>query len=1285
MAEVAKIQIEVDARQAKPATRALNALGVEANEVGKQTSRMGREMKQAETQTERLSKTSVKLRRMLGLLSAGLGGLTFVGLARQVGQATTQLNNIEATMRVATGSARAAGNQIAFIREESQRLGLFFPTVAKQMAQFSAAARSSSITGEELKTIFTGIAEASRAMGLTAPQAEGAMQALQQMMSKGKVSAEELRQQLGERMPGSIQIMASSLDVTTSKLFEMMENGELLSDEVLPKFGRELQKVFGTEASQQADKIAASVDRLRTSFFNLLSQDEGLPGAASAFNDIAEIIGDKSFQQSFDQIVQEVSELFRVILDNIDILYELAKVLGTAFIAGAALRLTKTLAGLVSGLNSAIGTMVPTTTATVALTGALNTLSLTISRIAWPVAIATAAGSAMMAFKDRTVEAKREARDLSIQIESLNKGLRDNTLASLDSARALARPDFQEFIGISEQIAAKQREIREIQADDSFIQFGPSVADIKEEILALENQRDEFLKNTMHYRNLTIEIEERREALRRQAEEQEAAAERERKNREEINKLIEEGTSLISDIPEVDLLPPGQRDRIAKGNAELQRARNFLDKIDDSANNVKDSVDEITEAEERFRSVADSIEGEFSDAFYNIFDDGLNAFDDLAGGILDIFKRTLADMAAQAIRNQIVIPITQQIVGGAGGILSNVTGMFGGSGGGMPFGVRPSAFGANTIGQTIQGAGNILFTPGVSSTAPISGAQANAMGAAAPASMGGTSINPVGNAAQFGNLAYMGAGLGGQFVGQEIGGQMGGTLGGAGATIGMAMGGPLGAVAGSVIGGLAGGALGGDSAMEEAIAKQAEAIKKREAETLRIIEQNTELSDAERERKKAARRERELAEALSEGNKARLRNLYAIQDYAEKLQELNRINEERNNLERRYLRAIDDTAALRQLELDATEKANRGILSFIFGLEDAAEKVQETEQNARQAFRLLQDSIRREQDALEDRLSGPIEALESALSALEGRRVTRDPRIARERALSRLRSAREEGVDTLSQKSLEQALDVIAEPSTQLFSSFIDYQRDFIQTRDLVRSLRDNASNRFETEMQALTAQLDQGQKQLNALLGIDSRVLSVEQAMNNLSNAIASAESAQATFEEMSAPGAAPSFEPRPTPPSTLRPGQTDDPTWERILGQAYQAHINQFGVDWFSSRTSEQERQAQLARMQSQYMSIKGFADGGMHAGGMRIVGERGPELEMTGPSRIMSNNDTRKVMGTDEMLAELQTLREEIAQMRSESGQTQYQIARNTKRTRDTLEKFDIDGLPPERQTT
>jgi hypothetical protein len=40
-------------------------------------------------------------------------------------------------------------------------------------------------------------------------------------------------------------------------------------------------------------------------------------------------------------------------------------------------------------------------------------------------------------------------------------------------------------------------------------------------------------------------------------------------------------------------------------------------------------------------------------------------------------------------------------------------------------------------------------------------------------------------------------------------------------------------------------------------------------------------------------------------------------------------------------------------------------------------------------------------------------------------------------------------------------------------------------------------------------------------------------------------------------------------------------------------------------------------------------GFADGGDFGGGLRLVGERGPELEVTGPSRIFNANQTKQIL--------------------------------------------------------
>jgi hypothetical protein len=72
----------------------------------------------------------------------------------------------------------------------------------------------------------------------------------------------------------------------------------------------------------------------------------------------------------------------------------------------------------------------------------------------------------------------------------------------------------------------------------------------------------------------------------------------------------------------------------------------------------------------------------------------------------------------------------------------------------------------------------------------------------------------------------------------------------------------------------------------------------------------------------------------------------------------------------------------------------------------------------------------------------------------------------------------------------------------------------------------------------------------------------------------------------------------------------------------------------------------------------TIPAFATGGDHIGGLRLVGERGPELEATGPARIFNAAQTRSILaggGNGELVAEIRELKEEVTYLRMEARAT------------------------------
>jgi hypothetical protein len=89
---------------------------------------------------------------------------------------------------------------------------------------------------------------------------------------------------------------------------------------------------------------------------------------------------------------------------------------------------------------------------------------------------------------------------------------------------------------------------------------------------------------------------------------------------------------------------------------------------------------------------------------------------------------------------------------------------------------------------------------------------------------------------------------------------------------------------------------------------------------------------------------------------------------------------------------------------------------------------------------------------------------------------------------------------------------------------------------------------------------------------------------------------------------------------------------------------------------------------------MSRNSFAAGGLHSGGMRMVGERGPELEMTGPARYMSNANLASLMGNNS--------NEEVKQLREENRvQLRAMVSLQNRMTK-VIEQWNGDGLPTER---
>jgi tape measure domain-containing protein len=220
--------------------------------------------------TDKTKKEVSGLDQALGKVGNMLEGAfsldSIIAFGKQVFTLTGQVQSLTIRMNELMGSQSAGTQQMNSLRELSDKLGMSFKTVSNEFVSFVGAAKASGMEVGKAEKIFKSMTVALAGTGATSESVNRAMTALTQMIGKGKISAEELRGQLGEAMPSAMGIMAKSLGVTTQQLDKMMASGQLIAEDVLPKFAKEAEKAFGKNAQTMAEGMQGNMARLQNAW-----------------------------------------------------------------------------------------------------------------------------------------------------------------------------------------------------------------------------------------------------------------------------------------------------------------------------------------------------------------------------------------------------------------------------------------------------------------------------------------------------------------------------------------------------------------------------------------------------------------------------------------------------------------------------------------------------------------------------------------------------------------------------------------------------------------------------------------------------------------------------------------------------------------------------------------------------------------------------------------------------------------------------------------------------------
>ncbi|HHU5774293.1 TPA: tape measure protein [Escherichia coli] len=201
-----------------------------------------------------------------------------------------------------------------FVKNLANNTGVDQIETLSSFAKFSAGAGD--MNADQKESLFSNVIGTSRLMGLSTDEINGILKAFEQMASKGKIQAEELRGQLGDRMAGAFQLFARSLGMTTEELDKAMKDGKVLSKDVLPKvsaeMGRMIDKAGGWE--KIINSTQTQLGRLSNSWNNNLAlmfdgSQEGLTDFTRSLTNLLNSLGgqSKNLGEHFGDLMKSMS------------------------------------------------------------------------------------------------------------------------------------------------------------------------------------------------------------------------------------------------------------------------------------------------------------------------------------------------------------------------------------------------------------------------------------------------------------------------------------------------------------------------------------------------------------------------------------------------------------------------------------------------------------------------------------------------------------------------------------------------------------------------------------------------------------------------------------------------------------------------------------------------------------------------------------------------------------------------------------------------------------------
>ena len=224
-----------------------------------------------------IARTSNKIGWLGKTLKRFFGAYMGVNLIKDLVNTHRKLDLVRRSLNALTGSAQMGAKHFEFIKKAAFETGTEIESIAKAYRGYYYAAKTAGLADEELQHSFLGVMVGARVLGSGKMSVSGAMLALEQMLNKTTVQAEEMNRQLGNAISGAREMAAEAMGMSVAEFTEKMQKKQIQSAEFVKKFGDYMYKTFIKKLPEAMKSLDANIVNLKNAWllFKMEIMDKG--------------------------------------------------------------------------------------------------------------------------------------------------------------------------------------------------------------------------------------------------------------------------------------------------------------------------------------------------------------------------------------------------------------------------------------------------------------------------------------------------------------------------------------------------------------------------------------------------------------------------------------------------------------------------------------------------------------------------------------------------------------------------------------------------------------------------------------------------------------------------------------------------------------------------------------------------------------------------------------------------------------------------------------------------